>query len=109
MNLQNIKDLELTEEDFNMLIEGLDAIPEKGIGGLMMTGLFEALMEDKMDKNNPLYIQRQKEKQIEEKKRQQSLSTKQEDITVLKSKLILLKRFLLGEGALKQANELLKK
>jgi hypothetical protein len=100
----DIKNLELTEQDFQLLVDGLDALPEKGLAGDMMGDLIVGMLgrdnEEGMDK-----IKRERE----EKRRIQDLAKQamKEDIRILQGKLLLLKRWLLQAGALKQANDIL--
>jgi hypothetical protein len=39
--MTDIKNLELTEQDFQLLVDGLDALPEKGVAGEMMGELMK--------------------------------------------------------------------
>ncbi len=57
-----IKDLELVESDFDLLLEGLDALPEKGAMGEVMGALFEGLLGDKVDRQSPAYLEMQQKK-----------------------------------------------
>ncbi|MGB0521440.1 MAG: hypothetical protein ACPGJS_00700 [Flammeovirgaceae bacterium] len=86
-----MKDLDLTEKDFDLLIQGLENLPNKGqivefMGDLLGTMLAkdneQAMDEFKMD--------REKERQERELK-QKELN---EDIGILKGKLLMFKRYL---------------
>lgn len=99
----NLEDIHLTEEDFNMMIEAIEYLPEKGQMGLMMASLTGKLMAG----NDPR-AQAAVEKTI--KKHEDELEAKKksraEDLAILKSKLILLKRFLITNGALAAAQKI---
>jgi len=41
--MSELKQLNLTEHDFDLLVEGLDALPERGLAGEMMGDLFGAI------------------------------------------------------------------
>lgn len=100
-----IKDLELSEQDFDLIIEGLEALPEKGIAGEMFAGLLGAMLEDKTDEEGRKKMQKmQADREAERKRKTQE---QKDDILILKGKLSMLKRWLLTQGALKQANDIL--
>lgn len=100
----NLQDIQLTEQDFDMLIEGLGVLPEKGSTGIMLAELVGGMIAGNDPRANAIVDQHlNKEKRgREEKKKQQA-----EEITLLKSKLILLKRYLVTNGALKTTNKIL--
>lgn len=101
----DIRNLELTENDFRLLIDGLDTLPEKGMAGEMIGMLFEGLLTDK----NPeavakLKAEREDKKRFEENAKQ----ALREEIKILQGKLLMFKRYLIEIDALKQVNELLR-
>lgn len=101
----DIKNLELTEQDFQMLVDGLDALPDKGMAGEMMGDIMMGLIADK---GNPEAMDKiKKERDLKNLKIKQIRDSKMEDIRILQGKLIQLKRYLLQQGALKQANDIL--
>ena len=102
--MADLKQLNLTEKDFDLIVEGLDTLPEKGIAGELMGGLFEAILT----KDDPTI----KDKwQIEREKRQREREVKnrmlKEDIKILQGKLLMLKRYLIEQGALKEAYDII--
>lgn len=102
----NIKDLELSEEDFKMIMDALEALPERAnmsdfIGEIMIGTLAHG------DKDMESRLRAEKERRS--KYRQSSSKVELEDIRVLQGKLIMMKRILHEEGALKQANDILSK
>lgn len=101
----DIKNLELSEQDFDLILEGLDAIPEKGIAGEMMMSLFSSIIEDKADPECQHKLKTAQEKR--ERERKMTVDAKKDDITILKGKLAMLKRWLATQGALRQAHDIL--
>lgn len=99
-----IRNLELTEEDFALIIDGLDALPEKGAAGELMGDIpMGVLGKDNPDDKDK--IKRERDIQKAEKARSQHLL--KENIRILQGKLLLLKRWLQTEGALKQTYDTL--
>jgi hypothetical protein len=98
-----LQEIQLTEADFNLLIEGLDSLPEKGAAGLIMASLTGKLMAG----DNPRH-QAEVDKAIarHEKEHEARKKAIDEDIALLKGKLILLKRYLVTNGALKTVNKI---
>lgn len=100
----DIKDLELTEQDFQLLVDGLDALPEKGLAGEMMGELLAGMLT----KDNPEAMEKHKREQDAKRKKAESAKLQmKEDVRILQGKLLMLKRWLLQEGALKQAHEII--
>jgi len=102
-----IKDLELTESDFDLLVEGLDTLPEKGAMGEVMGVLFDGLLGDKLDRQSPAYIEMQQKKEKESRIKKQKADARKDEIAILKGKMILLKRWLITQGAVKQTNDII--
>ena len=100
----DIKSLELTESEFDLIIEGLDALPEKGAAGEILGSLFECMFL----KDNPEAFEK---RQLERERKREELDRKKEqqkeDVKVLQGKLLMLKRILLQDGALKQAHDII--
>lgn len=96
-------DIQLTEADFNLLIEGLTALPEKGEAGIMMGGLVGHLMAGNDPKTQRAVEATVKKHEDAHKAKKAAL---EEEIILLKSKLVLLKRYLITNGALKTANKI---
>jgi len=55
--MTELQQLNLTEKDFNLIIEGLDAISEKGLAGELMFGIIGA-MEVKILQGKLLMLKR---------------------------------------------------
>lgn len=100
-----LKDLELTEQDFNLILDGLTALPEKETAGNMLHDLMiHMFLSDKsVLAKHELEAKERKQK---EKAGKQALK---EDIKILEGKLIMLKRYLQSQNALKEVNDYLHK
>lgn len=98
-----IKDLELTEQDFKMLVEGLDALPEKGAAGEMMGALLESMIGDKNPEGMEKYKRDQTAKRKSEDMAKEYL---RENIRILQGKLLTFKRWLIQQNALKQVDDI---
>jgi hypothetical protein len=98
-----LNEIQLTETDFNLLIEALNALPEKGEAGLLMANLVGKMMAGPNQRH-----QNEVEKTLKKHEDEHTAKKKamEEEITLLKSKLILLKRYLVTNGALKTANKI---
>ncbi len=98
--MDKLKDLDLTEKDFQMLIDGLDALPEKGLAGSIMVDLIgAAMMKDKGDLGE---FERKRKEEAQKREAEKALLV--ENLTILKSKLFLMKRHFQENNLLKAAN-----
>lgn len=100
----NLQDIQLTEQDFNMLIDSLDQLPNKHKMSSFTADILGTMMfkpgshEEQQFKKERERIDRQHKKEIDDMK---------EEIAILKSKMIMLKRYLITNGALKTTNKIL--
>lgn len=105
MDIKDILSVGLTAEDFDTCIEGLDAIPEKEVLQSFTTDITQCLFAASLSP-------RVKEEMLQKVKKgttelHKKLELRKEDLTILKSKLILLKRLLSGNEAVRMANDVL--
>lgn len=100
----DLQEIQLTETDFNMLIDGLDALPEKGAAGLMLADLVGNMIAGNDPRMRATVEKEMGKHEAERAKKKAQLS---EEIALLKSKVIMLKRFLITNGALKTTNKIL--
>lgn len=95
--MDELKSLNLSEKDFKLIIDGLDALPDKSLAGEMLGELFTGmLMKDgdpKKDEMDKLRLARQAKKETEKE-------LLKEEIRILQGKLLTLKRFLMQQNAL---------
>lgn len=95
--------LNLIEADFNLLVEGLDYLPEKGAAGELMSSMLMRMVvkgDDEMKKVEEL----EKRKQQELEKGKQLLK---EETKILQGKLLMLKRYMQENNLLSQAYEVI--
>jgi chaperonin cofactor prefoldin len=101
--MNSIQTINLTEKDFQLLVDGLEALPERGAAGELVGDLLFGML----DKDNP-----NSEGRSELKKHKEKLKTEREllkdDVRVLQGKLIMLKRYLIENNLMQQATELLR-
>lgn len=100
-----IKNLELTEKDFQMLVDGLDALPEKGVSGEIFESLMVGLM--KKDGDTKELSDFEKKRLAERAKKEREKEALREDIKILQGKLLMFKRYLIQQDALKQVDDIL--
>src|SRR5687767_4633863 len=104
--LMDIKKLELTERDFQLLVEGLDTLPNKDVAGELMEGLMIGML--KKDGGDNAQISDFEKKRLAEKlKKDREKENLKEDIRILQGKLLMFKRFLIQQDALKQVDDIL--
>lgn len=102
--MSELKHLNLTEKDFDLLVEGLDSLPEKGMAGELMGDLLGAMLsKDDSEGKNKFQLEREK-KQREKEIRQREMK---EDIKILQGKLLMLKRYLSQQGALNETYDII--
>lgn len=102
-SLEQIKMLNLTEEDFRLLVDGLDALPDKGAAGEMMGDLMLSLISKDKEQEEKLQAERNKRRVAAEANKQ----LMKENIKILQGKLLMLKRYFQENNILKQAYEVL--
>lgn len=102
--MTTLKHLNLTERDFELIIDGLDQVPNKNqVGELlgdMMVGMFA--------KDDPEAMAKFKaEREIKQNllKREKMLMV--EEIKILQGKLLMLKRYLMEQDALGQVTDII--
>jgi len=103
MNITEVKNLELTDADFSLIIKGLDNLTsnEESMKREVAMSVMESMMPDGMKERFKADMQKRITKDKLEKE------TMAEDIKILQGKLLMFKRWLASEGALKQTNEIL--
>lgn len=99
-----LEELNLTERDFNILIDGLEHLPSKDAASdLMFDLLTMSLMKD--DEEGKAKMKAEKSESDRKKKFEKELLL--EDIKILQGKLTLFKRYLQENNLLKQANQII--
>lgn len=101
----DLKNLDLTEKDFQLLIDGLDELPNKGQAGEMMVDLFAGVLSKDSDPEK--YSDFERKRMAERAKKEREKEAMKEDIKILQGKLLMFKRYLIQQDALKQVGEML--
>lgn len=102
----DIKNLELTERDFQLLVDGLDTLPDKNaMGEAMGDMILNMVAGDKKD--TPEFLEHQRKRELERLKAKREKEALKEDIRILQGKLLMFKRFLIQQDALKQVDDIL--
>jgi hypothetical protein len=102
----DLRNLQLTERDFQLLVDGLDTLPDKNVFGEAMSDMIIGMVAgDKKD--SPEYLEHQRKKEIERVKAKREKEALKEDIRILQGKLLTFKRFLIQQDALKQVDDIL--
>lgn len=102
--MEDIKNLNLTDKDFKMLVDGLDALPHTGRSAEM---LFDILTSTVLDGKIPDEAKRKMEND-----RRKAASEKEmliEEAKILQGKLLMLKRYLNENKLMKEVNDVLTK
>lgn len=98
----DIKDLQLTENDFNLLFDGLDCIPNKDAAREIMGSLLEGILDDTNLEAAEKYKRERDAKRIVADRAKAALI---EDVRILQGKLLMFKRWLIQMDALKQVED----
>lgn len=98
---EQLQNLALTEKDFDMMVEGLEELPNKGAAGDMLVDLFSSAMLD----DGPEKDKFKKEREAENKKAERKKELVKENVRVLQGKLITMKRLLIDNKLMEQAND----
>jgi hypothetical protein len=102
--MQVLEELQLTESDFKLLTDGLDALPNAGAGGEILSTLLEGMLT----KDDPeIRAKVMSERKKDEKSKAAAKALQLEEIRILQGKLFQLQRYLRMNGLLKQAHETL--
>lgn len=101
--MNTLQQLNLSERDFKLLIDGLDALPERGVAGDMMAEIImHAFSKNEVDEKK-MKLQLDAARRDKESKKESLI----EDVKILQGKLIMLKRYLAEQGALDGANDII--
>jgi hypothetical protein len=101
----DIKDFNLTDEDFTLLVKALDYLPESGFAGEIVTSLLTGMLSK--ERNEKARIEALEK--ARNRTREQEKGLLKEECRILQGRLLLIHRQLMQEGALKSANDILKK
>lgn len=99
-----LKALNLTEDDFKLMVEGLEFLLEREATGNMVSDMLTSLVSDRTPEARAKNERERRERDRANAGKKEQLK---EDVRILQGKLLQLKRFLLQQGALQQANTIL--
>lgn len=102
--MSTLKHLNLTEKDFSLMIDGLDCLPNKDQVGDMMSTLFIGLLS-KDDPEARLKMETERDKEKSKKKHEKEMLA--EEIKILQGKLLMLKRYLMEQGAINETVDII--
>lgn len=106
MENTDLKNLQLEEKDFDLLLKGLEALPHSDMAGEMMVDLLSlAFAKDDPEDKRKVIEDREKRTRTKEKEKQHLI----EEVKILQGKLLLLKRYLIQNNLLKDAENILRK
>lgn len=103
--MNSLKQLNLTERDFDLMVQGLDALPEKGMAGELMGDLLIGMLSKEDDSEAKLKLKSEREQSRLKKAKEKEALT--EDVKILQGKLLMLKRYLMQEGAIHDTYEII--
>lgn len=102
-NVEQIRMLNLTSKDFDLMVAGLDELPNKGIVGDMMGAMLGSMLA-KDDESREREI---KKRELEMKKKEDANAFLKEEIKILQGKLLMLKRYMQENKLLSEAYDIL--
>ena len=103
-SFEQIKLLNLTDEGFKLMVDGLDALPERGAAGEMMGELLIGILsKGDEEKERQMKLERDDRRRKAEKDKESI----RENVKILQGKLLILKRYLQENNALAQTYEVL--
>jgi hypothetical protein len=102
-SIEQIRMLNLTTKDFDLLVEGLDELPNKGVAGdLMVSMLIAGLSKDDAQREEQM-----RKREIEMKKKEDAKVFLKEEVKILQGKLLMLKRYMQENKLLSDAYDIL--
>lgn len=102
-NVEQIRMLNLTSKDFDLMVEGLDELPNKGIVG----DLIGAMLGSMIAKDDESREREIKKREFEMKKKEEAKAFMKEEIKILQGKLLMLKRYMQENKLLSETYDIL--
>lgn len=102
-NAEQLRMLNLTMKDFDLIVEGLDELPNKGVAADMMVSILMAgFIKDEEARASEM-----NKKEIEMKRKEEAKAFMKEEIKILQGKLLMLKRYMQENKLLSDAYDIL--
>lgn len=98
----DIKDITLTQDDFKLLDKALDFLPQKAFVSDLMSAMVAIVASKTPDDAHKRLGDIRKKSNPDD-------DMLKDDIRILQGKLLLLKRYLMQQGAMQEAEDILKK
>lgn len=105
MDIKDILSVGLTAEDFDTMIKGIDAITEAKKASEMLVAVQKSMLDVLLKNYSPQQTERDMQRRMKEI--EANAAAAQDDLIILKSRLIQLKRLLAGNEAMRMAKEIL--
>lgn len=102
--MEQLKNLGLTNEDFKLIFDGLETLPNSGLAGSMFGDLLGMMLSKDATEEEKAEAKRQRER--EHRRRDQERQRVIEDIRILQGKLLTMKRIMEVNGLLKQVDDI---
>lgn len=100
----DLKNLGLTAKDFDLLVEGLETLPEKGVAGDLAFGLLTSMIARD---DEELQAKIKTDREIDRLKREREKAAMKDDIKILQGKLLSFKRYMIENGLLAEAKTII--
>ena len=85
--------LQLTDSEYQMILDGLNELKNKGFAGEMMSGMFEAMLAPKQDASlevKKAWEESQQKRRLEKQAKEEKETLFKREVDILRSKLFLL-------------------
>ena len=100
-----LAEIKFTKDDFDMMIKGIEVLPNQDAAGDIMAGLLDCVIGDKL----PEEVRRKRDEDNERKNRKKQVEKEilKENCCILQSKLIQLRRFMEQNNMLVEAQNII--
>ena len=98
--MEGLENIEFTSKDFRLLIDGLDTLPDKNAAGEILTELL-ATSINKESADPEVLEEFMHERRVRKERDRLEKEALKDEITILKAKLLQLKRAMTKAGILK--------
>lgn len=102
--MKELENLNLTENDFKLITDGLEALPNANMGGELMVGLLGAMLGKDDPEAKAKFDAERKAERVKADRAKQLLI---EDIRILQGKILSLQRLMRMSGLLKDASDII--
>lgn len=102
--MNNLESLNLTSKDFDLLVQGLDALPNKGEAADLMVSLLGGMLAKDNDEAREKW---EKSREKEKAKKEGDRLLMIEEVKILQGKLLMLKRYLMENKLLADAQQII--